>query len=105
MTLFSKLKARLAPRFMRVFAERLPIRTILEAKSFQYWESRGFHITPVHYYQPLPDTRTLKEELWTTRSELPGVRLNEEAQLRLLAEFEATLRDEYDRLPLTRAEV
>jgi predicted O-methyltransferase YrrM len=33
------------------------------------------------------------------------VRLNEEAQLRLLAEFEATLKDEYDRLPLTRAEV
>jgi predicted O-methyltransferase YrrM len=100
--------------FLRVFAERLPIRTILEAKSFRYWESRGFHISPVHYDQlrptfagapPLPDMRTLKEELWTQRSELPGVRLNDDAQLELLSHFEATLKREYDQLPLTRAEV
>jgi predicted O-methyltransferase YrrM len=114
MALLSKVRARLAPVFLRVFAERLPIRTILQSKSYRYWESHGFHITPVHYDQlrptfagapPLPDLRTLKEDLWATRSELPGVRLNVDGQLELLSHFEATLKHEYDRLPLNRADV
>src|SRR5438128_592029 len=30
---------------------------------FRYWEAHGFHVTPVHFYQPIPDTRTLGAEL------------------------------------------
>jgi hypothetical protein len=30
---------------------------------FRLWEEHGFHLTPVHFYQPIPDTRTLANEL------------------------------------------
>ena len=41
-------------------------------KYFRSWEEHGFHLTPVHFYQPIPDTRTLSEDLWANESELAG---------------------------------
>jgi hypothetical protein len=34
---------------------------------FQSWERNGFHVTPVHFYQPIPDTQSLPETLWNRR--------------------------------------
>jgi hypothetical protein len=31
---------------------------------FQNWEKHGFHVTPVHFYQPIPDTQSLPDTLW-----------------------------------------
>ena len=56
-------------------------------KYFQLWESCGVHVTPVHFYFPIPDTRELPATLWETPSEVPGLDLNERAQLVLLSSF------------------
>jgi SAM-dependent methyltransferase len=68
-------------------------------KSFRLLERHDVHLTPVDYYQPIPDTRTLRSELWERRSELVGIDLNTEAQLRLLTEVFPGFRGEYDQLP------
>jgi hypothetical protein len=68
-------------------------------KSFLFWQKLGFHITLNHFYSPIPDTRTLKEELWSKISDLPGVNINEQKQLALLSSFADTYKIEYDRLP------
>ncbi|MGB8508947.1 MAG: class I SAM-dependent methyltransferase [Pyrinomonadaceae bacterium] len=65
-------------------------------KTFSLWERLGVHVTPNHFYQPIPDTRSISEELWRKPSELPGVRMREDAQLDLLAQMSARFRDEYD---------
>ena len=31
----------------------------LIVKTFSFWEKLGIHVTPVHFYQPIPDTRQL----------------------------------------------
>src|SRR5207253_7854024 len=31
---------------------------------FTMWERHGFHVTPVHFYQPIPDTRPFPETCW-----------------------------------------
>lgn len=59
----------------------------------------GFHITRNHFYSPIPDTRTLKDELWTKYSELVGIDINEKYQLELLSVF-SKFKTEYDGLPL-----
>jgi hypothetical protein len=41
-------------------------------KIFPLWEQHGFHVTPVHFYQPIPDTQGLPETLWDRPSELVG---------------------------------
>ena len=43
---------------------------------FPFWESYGFHVTPVHFYSPLPQVSSLSEALWTQPSELVGIDLN-----------------------------
>jgi hypothetical protein len=39
---------------------------------FPVWERHGFHVTPAHY-QPILDTQSFREDLWTRLTELVGV--------------------------------
>ncbi len=73
-------------------------------RTFLFWQRLGFHITPVHYYQPLPDTRELKDGLWQKPSELIGVEMNAAGQLTLLAELSAKYKKEYESFPRTKTE-
>jgi hypothetical protein len=72
--------------------------------SFNLCQTLGFHITPVHFYQPIPDTRTLKDELWTKESELIGIDLSEKEQLSLLSLF-IKYKEEYEKLPRKKTSI
>ena len=72
-----------------------------DPRLFPLYERRGFHITPNHFYQPIPDTGTLPEALWQEPSELVGVDLREAAQLELLERLSGKYRAEYEALPRT----
>lgn len=39
-------------------------------KTFLFWQRLGVHVTPNHFDQPIPDTRTLKDDLWSRHSDL-----------------------------------
>jgi len=67
----------------------------LNKRFFDLWEKKGFHITPVHFYEPIPDTRTLKDELWESESELVGIDMKPKEQLKLLTHVFSSFRDEY----------
>ncbi len=71
---------------------------------FLLWERHGFHVTPVHFYQPIPDTQSLPETLWTRPSELVGSNMNDSGQLDLLRKHFPKFRDEYEQFPTTPAE-
>ncbi len=71
---------------------------------FPGWERHGFHVTPVHFYQPIPDTQSLPETLWTRPSELVGINMNDAGQLDLLRRHFPTFRSEYEQFPTTPAE-
>ena len=66
---------------------------------FPLWERRGFHVTPVHFYQPIPDTRELPDALWNRPSKLVGIDMNDSLQLDLLRNHFPRFRDEYERFP------
>jgi hypothetical protein len=63
---------------------------------FSFWELHGFHVTPVHFYQPIPDTRSLPEALWDRPSELVGIDMNDAMQLDLLRNQFPKFRHEYE---------
>ena len=67
---------------------------------FPVWERHGFHVTPVHFYQPIPDTQSLPETLWDRPSELPGIDMNDSVQLDLLTKHFPRFRSEYERIPI-----
>jgi methyltransferase family protein len=73
-------------------------------QSFLLWERTGFHVTPVHFYQPIPDTQHLPEKLWTQPSELAGFDMNESMQLDFLRKQFPGFRNEYERFPIEPTE-
>lgn len=64
-------------------------------------ERFGLHITPNHYYHPIPDTKTLDDELFDNTKEMVGVDLNEKEQLNMLYEF-LEYKDEYNQIPFKK---
>ena len=67
-------------------------------KAFPLLERLGVHVTPLHYTQPIPDTRSLTPRAWR-ESATAGIDLREESQVALLEEFVRDYRAEYDRFP------
>ena len=69
---------------------------------FLNWERHGFHVTPVHFYEPIPDTQSLPETLWTQPSKLVGIDMNDSIQLDLLRNHFPRFRPEYDNFPASQ---
>jgi hypothetical protein len=47
----------------------------------------GYHVRPIHYYDPLPDFRTLKREQLERRRSFPGIAFDIPAQARRIEEL------------------
>jgi hypothetical protein len=67
---------------------------------FPLWERHGFHVIPVHFYQPIPETQSLPKTLWDRPSELAGIDMNDSGQLNLLRRHFPKFRDEYEQIPI-----
>ena len=89
-----------AEQVARLFAAVLPsfLRPEVQRRYFSLWQEHGVHVTRVQRFSPVPDTRTLPDELWARHSEMAGVDINDAGQLRLLREFSA-FQHEYDEFP------
>lgn len=72
---------------------------------FRFFENKGFHVTPVNYYQPIPDTTTLKDDLWKKQSELVGININEKNQINLLSLFSTRFKGEYSNFPRNKTTI
>ena len=74
-------------------------------KSFRIWQKMGFHITPNHFYEPVPDTRTLGEGLWSKHSDMCGVEINEKRQINFLSQFSSKFKEEFECFPRFKTSV
>jgi hypothetical protein len=100
------IKYRLKELLARGFLEGGRRLGVLEdPRLFPLFERRGFHITPNHFYQPIPDTGALPDSLWERPSEMVGVDLREAEQLALLERLAGKYRAEYEALPRTPTSV
>ena len=73
--------------------------------SFSFWQTLGIHITRNHFYEPVPDTRTLDGSIWQNHSKLLGINVNEKVQFELLSHFKASFKKEYDRFPAEQTDI
>ena len=78
---------------------------LLFKKLFRFWERLGFHVTKNHFYEPIPDTRTLDNRLWEKELDIVGINFNEIKQLALLQEFVKDYKIEYNEFPLNAHEI
>ena len=96
--MFRGIKWAIKTTIAHALAWLIPPQVFTDRRFFQLWQSRGYHITPVHFYQPIPDTRTLTDDIWTKPSEMVGVDMNVSRQLEMLSMFCATYKSEYEEL-------
>jgi predicted O-methyltransferase YrrM len=71
----------------RLIAEglsRLPTGLFTDPEFFSIYERRGIHMTPVHYYFPVPVLSELDESIWTNETEMVGIDMNLDDQERLM---------------------
>ena len=91
---------------MRLFVEKILKLTpkFFFTKGFYFFERLGFHVLPVHYGSPIPDTRILrrKPELWSRELPLDALDLNINEQRNLLETIYRLFHDEYMAFPLER---
>lgn len=71
---------------------------LLTNKSFRLFRRLGVHVTPVHFYSPIPDLRELEQHPYILEREsaLPGIRMNDAAQLDFMQEVIARYKSECD---------
>ena len=71
---------------------------LLTNKSFRFFRWFGVHVTPVHFYSPIPDLRELARDGFPGAgpSEMVGVDMRPQEQLRLLHEVIARFQPECD---------
>lgn len=81
------------------------IQLALQLALFRFCEKGGIHVTPVSYESPIPDTRTLKDDLWQEQSKLVGIDISEQSQIELLSLFSSRFREEYERFPRSKTDV
>ena len=72
---------------------------VFDPVNFRLWEKRNYHITPVHFHYPIPDTREL-QRAYPNPTESPGLDLRPEFQLGLLKEVFPQFSAEYNAFPV-----
>lgn len=72
---------------------------VMHNRLFHEVESLGFHVMPVHYYSPIPDTREIMartHEIFESNRKMTGLSMNEEKQKVFLEEVIAKYSKEVD---------
>jgi len=88
------------PRFFRDLTAKA-ISTLLprvawDKRYYRLWEKAGFHVTPNHFFFPIPDSNALKADLWEKENGLVGINMNFDEQLRLLSQVFPKYQQEYN---------
>jgi len=73
--------------------------TVWELENFRFWEKHGYHITPIHYYYPIPDTRDIEQRAFLP-SKFFGIDLRPEYQLKLINDVFIKFSEEYNNFPV-----
>jgi predicted O-methyltransferase YrrM len=75
------------------------IQAVADQCSWEDWERNGFNLTEAGFYSPIPPIHELPDDIWSRRSELPGIDVRGDAQVALLQELRAAYGDEWDAFP------
>jgi len=69
-------------------------------KVFEEGEKNDIHITPVHFYQPIPDTRKISTDIFDKPLHFAGIDFREKEQTALIEKF-SKYSDELNNIPNT----
>ena len=86
---------KLLRKMIALGVSKVPAGIITDAEFFELYQSKGWHVVPNHFYDPIPDTSLLPDSLWHSPSEMVGVDQNIEAQAEFLDSISESYLAEY----------
>ena len=92
----------LGPKGREALARDLLVDLNIDGLDFAAWEAAGLHVTRNHFLSPIPDLSALAADVFTRRSELPGIDMRDEDQLATLRRLGETYGGEFNGLPQTQ---
>lgn len=63
-------------RIIAQLLSRLPKGLYIDPQFFPIYEARGLHMTPAHFYQPVPTISEIDDAVWSAESEMVGIDMN-----------------------------
>lgn len=77
-----------------------PKNILADHKFFDLYQSKGWHVMPIHFYHPIPDTSELPDSLWDNTTSMVGINVNIDAQSEFLSNIsDSGYLDEYHSFP------
>ncbi len=73
---------------------------LLDRSHFLYFQQRGIHVVPNHFYQPIPDTSQLDDAFLARHDDWKGIALNETSMIQRLTRLIDRYKSEYESFPL-----
>jgi len=98
------MKLKLIGLTAKILAFLLPTKVMRSKQYFNLWETKGYHITPVQFYESVPDTRDFKRNIFENDSNLLGIEINEQGQINLLEDFQQKYKNEYSEFRYGKSE-
>lgn len=95
--LWSRIRPIVVPVSARVLSWVLPRWLLTDRLAFDAWEQRGYHVTPVGFYQPVPELVSLPPEHWRKDRECIGIDFRVNHQIDLLESLRTGFLAEYSR--------
>jgi len=89
----------LGPKGREALARELLAELDVDTLDFGAWEAAGLHVTKNHFLSPIPDMGALPADVFTRRSELPGIDMRDAEQLATLRRLGETYGPEISALP------
>ena len=89
----------LARACMAKLVSVVPKGILTDDRFFELYQSKGWHVSPVNFYESIPDTTELNEELWEKKSALVGIKTNLPRQVEFLRSISETYLREYHAIP------
>lgn len=90
--------------FIAFILSRILKRFAFDPKYFNLWQSNGYHVKPISFYSPLPNTEELPEGIWDNYFNIRSFDWNTDEQLDLLRDFKAKYSSEYNKFPRSKTQ-
>jgi len=81
------------------------IRALQDPTKFEFFQSKGYHVIPNHYYYPVPDTSKFPPDFFVKKFDWEGIDLYEEEQKKLLTSFIQNYKSEYSKIPFHKTDI
>src|SRR5882672_5756302 len=81
------------------------LRPLSDPTKFEFFQSKGIHVVPNHFYFPIPDTAKFHADFFNKQFDWEGIDTHETEQKNLFSTFIHDYKPEYSKFPFHKTTI